>query len=266
MFYLYDWSNLKPNSPKEDVRNNWLYHYGSFARVNGVWFPCNILTYTTIGEPASISVIPLASENMSVYPKGTVQANEIEVLYSCFPDGTSIKTYIEKAMRRKRVTDNMLDSALARSLNTEILYSPKRLMASIKKAVNRWDKREAYVVETNAKEDIGVVPLPRTIDIVEKLWNSNDWALQEISQLLGISYNPAHGKKERMLENELLGDRDLTVMNRKRLTSRLVSAAEEFGETVSHISTEIDTYDRMLPYGSGGRVTNKEVEKNEPIV
>lgn len=263
MFYLYEWKNLVDNSPSEDIRNKWLFDYGAFARVNGVWFPCKILTYTTIGEAATICAVPLATINMEVYPSGPISANQIEVLYSCFPDGTSIKTYIQKAMSRKRITDNMLDAALSRSLNTEILYGPKRLLSSIKKAVNRWDKRETFVVESNAggKDEIGVVALPRTIDIVEKLWNSNDWALQEISQLLGISYNPAHGKKERMLENELLGDRDLTVMNRKMITNRLIIAAEKFKESVSHISTEIDTYDRQLPYGSGGRVSSTPVQK-----
>src|SRR5690606_15169935 len=87
------------------------------------------------------------------------------------------------------------------------------------------------------------------IEIVEKLWDTHDWAVQELCQLLGISYNPSHGKKERLIQNELLGDRDMTIMNREMITSRLRTAAEKFGESVVHISTEIDVIDRKLRYG-----------------
>lgn len=249
MFYLYKWTNLKEDSPQEQTRNDWLFKYGAFARLNGLWFPCKIVRHSTIGEPATVTAIPLATVNMDIYPKGEINANKLEILYSVFANGMSIQAYIQKAMYRKHITDRMLNAALKRSLNTELLFAPKRLLKDVKKAANREDKDESFVLTTNNKDEIGAVQLPRTIEIVEKLWNSNDWAIQELSQLLGISYNPAHGKKERMLQNELLGDRDLTVMNREMITSRLINAAQKFGEIISHISTEIDTVDRQLSYG-----------------
>lgn len=157
-----------------------------------------------------------------------------------------------------QIDEQMLHAALYRSLDTMLLYAPKRMIRDVKRAANRQDKEEAFVLTVNNKDEIGAIELPRTIDIVEKLWNSNDWAIQELSQMLGISYNPAHGKKERVLTNELLGDRDLTIMNREMLTSRLITAAQKFGETVTHISTEIDTIDRNLSYG-------RKTEKKEDL-
>lgn len=260
MFYLYKWSNLKDNSPSEQVRNEWLNKWGAFALKNGVWFPCKVLRYNVIGEPATVAAIPQATVNMDIYPQGEINAYDLDVLYSPFTNGMSIQAYIQKAMRRRGLTNRLLDAAIRRSLDTTLLYAPKRLVRDVKKAANREDKSEAFVLETNMKDEIGAIELPRTIDIVEKLWNSNDWALQEVSQMLGISYNPSQGKKERMLTTELLGDRDLTVMNREMLTNRLITAAEKFGEFVTHISTEIDTIDRQLCYGK------KEVTDNVPTI
>lgn len=256
MFYLYKWGNMKEHSPQEQTRNEWLYKYGAFARMAGLWFPCKIVRFSTIGEPSTITAIPLATVNMDVYPKGEINVDNCEVLYSIFANGMSIQAYIQKTMYRKNITDRMLNAALKRSLNTDLLFAPKRLLKDVKKAANRQDKEETFVLTVNNKDEIGAIELPSTIDIVEKLWNSNDWAVQELSQLLGISYNPAQGKKERMLSTELLGDRDLTVMNREMITSRLINAAQKFGEVVSHISTEIDTVDRQLKYGT----TEKEEE------
>jgi len=258
VFYLFKWANLVADSPDEQTRNKWLYRHGAFARYKGIWFPCKVNTFTTIGEPAQITAIPIATNNMDVYPNGMILASECEVLYSCFADGMSIQAYIQKAVSRKNITDRMLTSAIKRSLNTELLYAPKRLLKDLKRAANREDRDETFVLTTNVKDEIGVIELPRTVDIVEKLWNSNDWALQEISQMLGISYNPSHGKKERTLEKELLGDRDLTIMNREMITSRLIVAAEKFKEKVSHISTEVDTIDRELSYGNP---INERMEK-----
>lgn len=249
MFYLYKWDNLKEDSPQESTRNQWLYKYGAFARMGGLWFPCKVLRYSTIGEPATITAIPLATTNMDVYPKGEVSVSACEVLYTVFSNGQSIQAYIQHAMYRKNITDKMLNAALRRSMNTELLFAPKRLLKDVKKAANREDKEESFVLTVNNKDEIGSVELPRTIEIVEKLWDSNDWAKLEISQLLGISYNPVQGKKERMLQSELLGDRDLTVMNREMITSRLINSSKKFGEYVTHISTEIDIVDRQLNYG-----------------
>lgn len=264
MFYLYKWDNLKADSPHESTRNEWLFKYGAFARRNGLWFPCKVVRYSTIGEPATITAIPLATVNMDVYPQGEITVDSCEVLYTVFSNGLSIQAYIQKAMYRKRITDKMLNAALKRSLNTMLLYSPKRLINDVKKAANREDKEEAFVLSVNNKDEIGAIMLPQTIDIVEKLWNSNDWAIQELSQILGISYNPAHGKKERMLQNELLGDRDLTVMNREMITARLIMSAKKFGERVTHISTEIDTIDRNLSYGKA--VVKESDPNNDDVV
>src|SRR5690606_35031621 len=116
----------------------------------------------------------------------------------------------------------------------EIISAPTKLIRQIKEAVNRIWKGEIRIVNTHNKDDINVIDLPHTADIIEKLWNSNDWALQEISQLLGITYNPSHGKKERLIQHEVFGDRDITIMNREMLTSRLITSAEKFGEKVYH--------------------------------
>lgn len=258
MFYLYKWVNLKEDSPHEATRNEWLYKYGAFARRAGLWFPCKVSRISTIGEPATITAIPLSVVSSDVYPQGEIPLNECEVYYSVFGNGMSIQTYIHKGLAMERVTDKMLFAALKRSLNTELLYAPKRLMKDVKKAANREDKIEQFVLPTNNKDEVGSIALPRTVDIIEKLWNSKDWAKQELSQMLGITYNPSQGKKERMISSEMLGDRDLTIMNREMITSRLIKAAEKFGEKVSHISTEIDTIDRQLAYGTG------QVKESDP--
>jgi hypothetical protein len=250
VFYLYKWGNLKEHSPQEATRNEWLYKYGAFARRSGLWFPCKVLRFTTIGEPATITAVPLAVVNMDVYPQGEISVESCEVFYSVFANGMSIQAYIHKGLAMERITDRMLFGALKRSLNTELLYAPKRLLKDVKRAANREDKEESFVLTVNNKDEIGSIELPRTTDIIEKLWNSKDWARQELSQMLGISYNPAQGKKERMIQQEMLGDRDLTIMNREMITSRLINAANKFGETITHISTEIDTIDRQLSYGS----------------
>lgn len=264
MFYLYKWTDLKEDSPQAQTRNQWLYKYGAFARMNGLWFPCKILRHNTIGEPATLTVIPLATVNMDIYPKGEINVDECEVLYSVFNNGMSIQAYIQRAIARKNITDKMLNAALKRSLNTELLFAPKRLLKDVKRAANREDKEESFVLTTNNKDEIGAIELPLTANIIEKLWNSHDWAMQEISQLLGISYNPAHGKKERMIQNELLGDRDLTIMNREMITSRLITAAKKFGESVTHISTEVDTIDRNLEYGKAA-VKEADPDDNDTI-
>ena len=260
MFHLYKWTDLKESSPHEQVRNRWLFRFGAFGRLNGLWFPCRVTKFNTIGEPACVLAIPLATTDMGIYPKGEILVNNMEVLYSTFADGMSIEAYIGAAMSRKRMTDKMLNGAIRRSLNTELLFSPKQIMKQVKKAANREDKEEAFVLDVTHKDMVGAINLPLTADIIEKLWNSNDWALQEISQLLGISYNPSHGKKERMLQQELLGDRDLTIMNREMITSRLITAAEKFGEHVCHISSEIDSVDRNLSYGTDKVRQENEVE------
>lgn len=254
--YLYEWRNLEEDSPLEDVRNQWLYFYGSFARKDGLWFPCTVNQINTIGGGQTVTPIIIGTADMGMYPQGMQNVDSLDVLYSVFPDGRSIRDYIKISLDRKEVTDRMLNGALERSLSTEILYAPKRLMNLLKKVTNRGSKTESYVMDDVEKDKIGAIPLPQTADIIEKLWNSNDWAIQEISQLLGISYNPAHGKKERMLQNELLGDRDLTLMNRRKVTMRLISAAKKFGEEVTHISTAIDVVDRDLPYERDGYIAN----------
>lgn len=250
MFYLYKWKNLLVDSPDESVRNEWLYNYGAFARKNGVWFPCRVIKKNTIGAPAAIMVIPIATVNLEIYPRGEIFVETCEYFYCVFPDGMSIKAYIQRDLEVERLTNNRLVAAIKRSLNTELLHAPRRLTREVKRAANRDNKEESYVINSDNANEIGVIELPRTADILEKLWNSKDWARQELSQLLGITYNPSQGKKERMISSELLGDRDLTIMNRERLTSRLITSAEKYGEYVCHISSEIDFIDRGLAYGN----------------
>lgn len=263
-FYnLWKWRNLKENSPHEQTRNQWLYKYGAFARRQGLWFPCRVLKLSTTGEPATISAIPIAQNNLDIYPKGEIPAGECEVIYSVFNDGMSIQAYISQAIGRIRLTNRMLNAGIKRALNTELLYAPKRLLNEVKRAANREDKTETFVLTSNNKDEIGTIELPRTIDIVEKLWDSHDWAVQELCQLLGISYNPSHGKKERLIQHELLGDRDMTIMNREMITSRLRTAAEKFGESVVHISTEIDVIDRQLRYGNAEMEGGAEDDAND---
>lgn len=247
--YIYEWDNLKEDSPEEDVRNYWLFTYGAFGCYRGLWFACRVSRKNTNGAPFSVIPVPIStSENFDVYPQGEVLVTDMDVLYSVFPNGQSIEYYISRSMRRKQITDRMLNGALHRSLNTEIIGAPRKMMQAVKRAANRQDKDEIYVVEGELKDQVFAVNLPQTADIIEKLWNSNDWSIQEVSQLLGISYNPSHGKKERMLQAELLGDRDITLMCRRKLTKRLITAANKFGESVKHISTSIDVIDRGLSY------------------
>lgn len=257
MYNIYIWDNLKEDSPQAQTRNQWLYNYGAFARYNGLWFPCKVINYTTIGEPAQVMPIRIATMNQDIYPMGLIMVSDLEVLYTVFNNGQSIENYISQALGRKDLTTKMLDSALRRSINTEIITAPKRLIQQIKMAMNSLARGEIRVVDTSNIDDIQVIDLPKTADVLEKLWNSNDWAMQEVSQLLGLSFNPADGKKERMVKSELLGDRDLTIMNRDMITSRLYKSAKEFNETVEHISNYIDTLDRGLTY-QGGTVKEKD--------
>lgn len=257
MYNIYIWDNLKDDSPQSQTRNQWLYKYGSFARYKGLWFPCTIQMFSTIGEPFQVTPIRIANMNQDIYPSGVVLVSELDVLYSVFNDGLSIEQYISVAMTRKELTNTMLNSALVRSINTEIITAPNRLIQQIKQALNTLSRGQIRIVNTLNKEDISVIPLPNTADLLEKLWNSNDWAMQEISQLIGLSFNPAHGKKERMVKSELLGDRDLTIMNRDKITSRLQKSAKEFKESIEHISNYIDTLDRGLSY-KGGTVKEED--------
>lgn len=262
MYNIYIWDNLKDDSPQSQTRNQWLYKYGAFARYRGLWFPCTVVNYSTIGEPFQVMPIRIATMNQSIYPHGMVRVDELDVLYSVFNDGLSIEQYISVALSRKELTNKMLDSALLRSVNTEIITSPSRLMQQIKQALNSLSRGQVRIINTVNKDDISVIPLPNTADLLEKLWNSNDWAMQEISQLIGLSFNPAHGKKERMVKSELLGDRDLTIMNRDKITTRLQKSAKEFSESIEHISNYIDTLDRGLNY-KGGVVKEKDMEVNQ---
>lgn len=257
MYNIYVWDNLVEDSPQPQTRNQWLYKYGAFARYKGLWFPCKVQNYSTIGEPFQVTPVRVATMNQEIYPHGLVNVTDLDVLYSVFNDGLSIEQYIYVAMSRKELTTKMLDSALLRSINTEIITSPKRLIQQIKMALNTLTKGQIRVVDTVHKDDISVIPLPNTADLLEKLWNSNDWAMQEVSQLLGLSFNPAHGKKERMVKSELLGDRDITLMNRDKISSRLQKSAKEFNESVEHMSNYIDTLDRGLVY-KGGTVAQED--------
>ncbi|MBN3584992.1 hypothetical protein JYB64_21600, partial [Algoriphagus aestuarii] len=139
-FYnLWKWRNLKENSPHEQTRNQWLFKYGAFARRQGLWFPCRVLKLSTTGEPATISAIPIAQNNLDIYPRGEIPAGECEVLYSVFNDGMSIQAYVSQAIGRIRLTNRMLNAGIKRALNTELLYAPKRLLNEVKRAANRED-------------------------------------------------------------------------------------------------------------------------------
>lgn len=260
MYNIYIWDNLKEDSPQAQTRNKWLFQYGAFARYNGLWFPCKVQNYTTTGEPFSVLPHRIATMNQDVYPSGSVQVSELDVLYSIFNDGMSLENYILPALNRRKITTMMLDSALMRSVNTEIITAPRQLLQQIKNAINSLKRGEVRIVTTKTGEEINMVELPNTSKILEELWNSNDWAMQEISQLLGLSFNPSHGKKERLIQGELMGDRDITIVNRDLIISRLSKSAFEFGEKIEHISNYIDTLDRGLVYKGG--VVNDEVENN----
>lgn len=260
--YIYQWDDLSDDSPLEDTRNYWLFKYGAFGRYRGIWFACTVVNWNFLNNPYAVLPVRVATANMDLYPQGEIKVDDMDVFYSVFPNGQSLEYYISYSMRRKRTTDIMLDAALERSLNTELIYAPRRLIQGIKRILKRGIKSEPYVLDEVQKDEIGSIELPRTVDIVEKLWNSNDWSIQEVSQLLGISYNPAHGKKERMLQAELLGDRDITIMNRRKVTQRLVTAANNFGESVKHISTSIDVIDRGLSYEKG-EIPNADLQNND---
>lgn len=252
-FNIYRWANLVADSPQETTRNEWLYKYGAFGRLNGLWFPCTVTGYTTIGEPANVMPIRIATYNQDLYPKTKVNVSDMDVLYCVFNDGESIQRYCFKAVERKMLTSQMLNGALQRSLNTEIVTAPTRLIQQIKDAINNLSKGKIRVVNTQIKDDISVIELPHTANLLENLWNSNDYAVQEISQLLGMSFNPQSGKRTRLVTGELLGDRDITLANRNLIVSRLISASKKFGESVEHISDKIDELDRGLGTGGGVR-------------
>ena len=81
-FYsLYKWENIVENSPHPQTRNEWLFKYGAFGRLNGLWFPCRIQNFTTIGEPATVVVVKIATQNQSIYPNTTIPVSEMDVLY-----------------------------------------------------------------------------------------------------------------------------------------------------------------------------------------
>lgn len=255
-YSLYKWENMVENSPHPQTRNEWLFKYGAFGRLNGLWFPCRVSNYSTIGEPAIVIPIRIASFNQSIYPQGSVLVEDMDCLYTVFSNGESLESYCQIALNRKNTTVRMLDNALDRSLNTEIITAPTRLIQQIKMAINSLRRNEIRVVNTTMKDEIKVIEIPRTAEILEQLWSSNDYALQELSQVLGISFNPSSNKKSRMITGELLGDRDITIMNREMITSRLITTSTKFGEKVTHISTYIDILDRGLSYNGEGGMEN----------
>lgn len=258
MYYIYNWDNLAENSPQPFVRNEWLWNYGAFCRYKGLWFPCKVVRYNTIGEPAYIIAIPAATENMEIYPKGQISTTDLDVLYTIFPDGLSLETYIYKALKRRATTMGILDGAIVRSLNTEIISAPTNLIQQIKNTLNKGKKGDIRVVDNSISDSINVIEIPQTSKMLEDLWNSADWSMQEIMMELGIQYNPSQGKKERMIKSEMLGDFDLCFMNREKLTSMLRNSAKKFGEKVEHISSMLDANIRDIYSASEGIASGGE--------
>lgn len=243
MYSIYKWSNLKPNSPRGQTRNQWLYKYGAFASYRGLWFPCTVVANNMFGEPAVISPIndvgySTLYKDLNLIPATQLAVADLDVLYTVFNNGLSISTYVFDAVKLSEITKVNLKGAVQRSLHTDLIVAPKKIMAQVKESINKLWKGERHVINGDGMtaNEIVKIDLPNTSDMLEKLWNSHDWAKQEICEILGISYNPSQGKKERLLVDEIQGDRDLTIMNRLRVVERLEEDAESFGETVQHIS------------------------------
>src|SRR5690606_18674064 len=114
----------------------------------------------------------------SIYPQGMISTKDLDVLYSVFSNGMSIEYYVTEALNRKKLTTKMLDGALIRSLNTELITAPTRLIQQIKQAINRVWKGDIRVINTDNKHDTNVIQLRQTADILVELWNSNDCAMQ----------------------------------------------------------------------------------------
>lgn len=243
---IYKWSNLKKNSPRSHTRNEWLFKYGCFVHYKGFWFPCRVLNLNSYGEPTILQGVYEYHNvndfaNFDLLPREPIYASDCDVVYTVFNKGISIHKYIYDELKLIKKTSEIVDNAVERSLHTEIVTTSPNLMKSVKKILNTSKKGERYVVEQKSEVDvIDTIPLQNTSDILEKLWNSKDWAKQELYELLGISYNPAQGKKERALVDEINGDRDITIINRAYITDRLIETAEEYDEKVIHMSDFIE--------------------------
>ena len=205
-----------------------------------MWYPCTCQGITTVGEPAWVLPFDGNTVKRELF-ESKVATQNLQAFYSIFPNGLPLRLYIAEAVGRKTKTQYALDGAIARSLNTEIITAPQKLIQQIKQAINAlFNKEQIRVVSPQIGDEINVIKIPHTAELLSPLWDSYDFSIQEICLLLGIPYNPSQGKKERLVVAEAVADGTLVRSYRNYLTNRLQMQAEKNGESVSHISDNFE--------------------------
>jgi len=238
---LFRWENLEPGSPNQTTRNRWLWQFGCFAKYNGIWFPCMVVAWSLQEDPLTVSVVVnsgsdvYTAEVLSLLPTH-LQVSELEFFYSVFPLGMPVRLYIAEDLPRIATARKVIDDAVERSLETALIISPTRWVSKLKQALNFIRRGEWYVVDGSSIdiEKVKVLDLPNTTERLERLWESYDWATQQMYIKLGFAFNPE--KRERMIQAEMIAQTQVIRSNRDMLTQNLIRQAEAQGnEKVLHI-------------------------------
>lgn len=273
---LFEFTNKEKGMPANTTLNRWLWVFGAFCKYNGIWFACKVVRWTIEEKPATVmpylnmgTDISEMIQNMNM---NEIPVSKLEALYTVFPLGIPVTTYIDKFMQRETKTYQIMDSAINRSLETALIQTKPRFGAKIKRALDSLRKGEWFVLESDSAIQMGgkvaeVVPIPNTAILLEPLQNSHDWSHQILLTKLGFSFNPE--KRERLIQSELLVQTQEIRANRIMLTSLISEQADEFGNfQVEHI---VDYMDRIMLESSApdtnrnGRVDLTEAEVAQDV-
>lgn len=267
---LYKWDNLIENSPSSSTRNMWLYEWGCFGKYKTMWIPLLPMNWNFEMQPVAFALAPITTDPQQIeeftklFPN-PIRIEDLDYVYWALPRAISIKHYISDLTPLSNVTKQLLTNATHRSLANVLITAPMGFGKQIKNAltslvpkknkkqettVSRLDEvAGVYIIEGTKinLETVNTIEVPTTIDYLGKLWESHDWAKQEIWTKLGLAYNPE--KRERMIQDEMQAQNQTIRANRDFLTDSLKTQAEKYGEKVSHIADHIE-------YGSVESILN----------
>lgn len=253
---LFHFWEKEEGMPANATLNRWLWVFGGFAKYQGIWFACKVVRWTIEEKPATImpylnmgTDINELIQNMQM---SEIPVDKLEALYTVFPLGIPISSYIESYSAREQKTYRIMDSAIDRSLETALIQTKPRFGSKIKRALDSIRKGEWFVIESDVNLQIGnnkmmeVQELPNTAHLLDPLQNSHDWSHQILLTKLGFSFNPE--KRERLIQSELLVQTQEIRANRELLTNLLEEQAKQYGHfRVAHVVDYAERYDVDSP-------------------
>lgn len=276
---LYKWENMEEGSATQTVRNNWLWLFGSFGKMHGVYFPCRVVKWNIQMEP--VVVTPLLNQGSTAYDLMVrqilpqfIMVEKLDRFYYALPVGQDIRHYAmgfgDPKLQRYNTVQRMvrtkasIDQAINRSLDTGVVKAPRRFGKAIKRALDTLRRGEYYVLEGSNLElnDISIVDMPDTTDKLSRLWETYDWSEQEYLIRLGFAFNPE--KRERMIVSEMQAHSQVISANRELLTETLRPIAEKYGEKVMHMGSYVEEEFRdmnaITPNGNRDTVNQQTYE------